>query len=183
MKRKLLLAGCAVLLSACMTAGSFAYFSKETRAVSFVTTGKIDVRLKERGADGDDAPADGIVILPGSRIRKAVSAENRGAHPAYVRMKLLTGVSGDSLPADGCLLIDPDLAHWTFRDGWYYLNEALPAGQESPPLFTEIRASGPQIDVRYLGRTFTADVLLSAVQSENNGSTVFDASGWPEEKS
>ena len=182
MKRKILLAGCAALLSACMTAGSFAYFSKETRAVSTVTTGKIDVCLVERDPAGKELPAESATILPGSRIGKAVSAENRGGHPAYVRMKLLTGVSGDALPADGCLLIDPDLQHWTFRDGWYYLNEALPAGQESPPLFTEIRASGPQIDVRYLGRTFTLDVVLSAVQSENNGSNVFDASGWPEAK-
>ena len=88
------------------------------------------------------------------------------------------------IPADELarvVLIAPDATSWTMKDGWWYYNTALQTGEITKPLFEKVVFSGPDMDNKYQLCTVVIDVTAQAVQQANNGTTVWEALGWPEE--
>ena len=79
------------------------------------------------------------------------------------------------------ILIDANDAAWTQKDGWWYYKAAVNTGETTAPLFEEVVFSGPHMDNKYQNCTVTVDVTAQAVQKANNGATVWEAKGWPEE--
>ena len=78
------------------------------------------------------------------------------------------------------IVIDPDATNWTLKDGWWYYNTAIKSGEMTKPLFEEVVFSGPDMDNKYQNCTVMIDVNAQAVQTVNNGETVWEALGWPE---
>lgn len=179
MKRKILLLCTVVLLFAILSAGSLAYVTKTETVHNVITTGAMELQLQQTGADGK-AYSDGpLEIMPGDTVVNRTAVTNSGAHPFWVRVQVKKAVKDSTLSAEG-MLLDLNNRNWTYKDGYYYYNQALQAGQTTEALFTKISFDGASIGNEYLGKLFTLDVNVYGVQSENNGTTVWEAFGWPE---
>ncbi len=68
--------------------------------------------------------------------------------------------------------------NWEARDGYYYYREPLAPNAETEPLFTQVTFSAG-MDDRYEGSLAYIKVTMDAVQSNENGASVFEADGWP----
>lgn len=179
MKRKILLLCMVALLLSIVSAGTYAYYTKTATATNVITTGGVDVTLHETCADGTVYPSAPITILPGDVVSKIVTVENTGGHPAYLRIRLTPGVNDSNLTAADCIQLDINQENWTKIGDYYYYNTVLPAGETTEPLFTQVTFIGEKVTNAYLGKLFSLDMTVFAVQSEHNGDTPLEA-GWPD---
>lgn len=169
----------AVVGIALLASGTYAYFSKEDTARNVITTGGIDFEICEKTASGEEFPTEGVLIMPGETVSKIVTVRNISDHPLYLRIKLTKGVNKENLTAEDRFSMNINETDWAYKeDGYYYYKKPLSAKQETEPLFTEVYINGQSVDNSYLGATFTLNIAGQAVQSENNGTDVFTATGW-----
>ena len=186
MKRKLFVIAVIALCLSLMAAGTLAYFTAEDTAHNVITSGGIDVELKE-WADEDKTvpfPANGVSgVMPGAEVTKIVEVENTGSGEAWVRVKVTKDISlaeGVEAQVDlGLLKLDCDKGYWTEKDGYYYYHEALKPGETTKALFAAVTFDSAMGN-EYQNATATVDVLAQAVQTANNGESVMEAQGWPE---
>lgn len=185
MKRKLFVIAVIALCLSLMAAGTLAYFTAEDTAHNVITSGGIDIELKE-WADKDKTepfPAHGVSgVMPGAEVTKIVEVENTGSGEAWVRVKVtkdITLARGVDAEVDlGLLQLDFDEEYWTAKDGYYYYKEALKPGETTKPLFAAVTFDAAMGN-EYQNSTATVDVSAYAVQTANNGETVLEAKGWP----
>lgn len=182
MKKKLSIVFGIIAILAIISVGTLAYFTSEQNAENVISAGNIKLEIHEKTASGEDFPEEGIIVMPGDTVSKIVTVENTGDHPLYLRVKLTEGVSDEALTEDDCLDININRSCWLEKDGYYYYYRALQSGETTEQLFSEVYFDLYNIDNKYLGKYFTLNVAASAVQSENNGSDVLNAMGWPEEE-
>ncbi len=180
MKRKILILCLVALLIALASAGTYSNSVYTHKATNVITSGGVDIALHSLTADGKPAPSEPVVIMPGDVISKQLLVENTANHPVFLRIKLTPGINDAKLSAEGCIQMDIDPAHWTLRDGYYYYNQILQPGQKTPALFTQLSFTGSKMTNAYLGKLFSLDVDVQAVQSEHNGTDPLKALGWPE---
>ena len=111
--------------------------------------------------------------------------KNIGRHPIYVRVALtLAAEDGEggavTIPAD-CYALDVNTDEWAARGGWYYYApSALAHNEETANLMTKIMFDHTKL-AALSGCRLTLHIQAEAVQSENNGDTVWQAQGWPSE--
>ncbi len=179
MKRRLLVIFSVIAILALLGTGSLAYYTAQGTASNIITTGNVQLRIVETSSDGSAFPAEGVTIMPGDTVSKILQVENTGGSGMYLRVQLHSYVEGSQLSAEGCMEIDIDTQYWTLKDGWYYYNSAIEPGEMTQPLFTGVHFNGDAVDNKYLGKVFALDVSAHAVQSANNGETVWQAAGWP----
>ncbi|MBR4866529.1 MAG: SipW-dependent-type signal peptide-containing protein [Clostridia bacterium] len=179
-KEKLLLLSLILAVFAMLTVGTYAYFTTTETAHNVITTGGIRFELRQGEAATATFPEKTMVIMPGDVVNEDLTVENTGDHPMYLRVKLTPGVNDRNLSAENCIQLNINREDWTLKDGYYYYNTRLEAGQTTAPLFTAITFVGKEVTNEYLGKSFSLDVAAFAVQSEHNGATPLDAQGWPE---
>lgn len=170
--------------------GTLAYFAVDGTARNVITTGGIDIDLIEKmeQADGTlaDFPDDAVTgIMPGQTVSKIVSVKNTGPNSAWVRIKVeaeITNPQGESLSlevGDGKAMDVTVLEGWTDGgDGYFYFDKKVKPGKSTSVLFKEVYFNA-QLDNRYQRSIATLTVKAEAVQTDNNGETVFEAAGWP----
>ena len=181
-KARLLLIALAAILLTVLTQPTLAYYTTIGKATNVVTSGDIRLMIHEKTADGSDFPSEGVYIIPGDIVSKQVSVENVCAHPFYLRVKLVSGSTNETLSAEDCLKMDINTNDWTCQDGFYYFNRILEPGETTPALFTQVEIVGSKVDQTHIGSTLSLTVNAYAVQSENNPAEYpWDASGWPAE--
>lgn len=163
---------------------SLAYYTTLRTATNVVTSGKLELTIREMTDQGTEFPREGIYVMPGDVVSKMVTVENTCEHPFYLRVKLVYGIDSQALPAEDCVKLNIDSENWKLKDGWYYYVGTLLPGEETPYVFSHVEIVGNKVDNRYLGKTLTLSVIAQAVQSENNpiqnGDTA-TANGWPAE--
>lgn len=172
-KKLIILAACTVLLGSIIVGKTLAYYTAETTANNVITSGNVTVQIHESSVGS-------VNILPGDTVDRSVFFENIGTVPLYLRVQLTKRVENSELSADDCIKIDLNEKNWTYKEGYYYYNTPLKAGKTTEVLFTQLYFDGKQIDNEYLGKAFSLDIDAFAVQSDNNGDTVWNAVGWPE---
>ena len=181
-KSNLLLIALAAILVTVLTQPTLAYYTTIGKATNVVTSGGIELKIHEKTADGSNFPAEGVYIIPGDIVSKQVSVENVCNHPFYLRVKLISGSTNETLSAEDCLKMDIDTQNWTCLDGYYYYNHILQPGEMTPALFTQVEIVGSKVDQTHIGSTLSLTANAYAVQSENNPAEYpWDASGWPAE--
>ena len=181
-KGRLLIIALAAILLTVLTQPTLAYYTTIGKATNVVTSGDIQLVIHEKTADGSNFPAEGVYIMPGDIVSKQVSVENVCGHPFYLRVKLVSSSTNQTLSAEDCLKMNIDTANWTLVDGYYYFNRILRPGETTPTLFTQVEIVGGQVDQSHVGSTLSLTVNAYAVQSENNPAEhPWDASGWPAE--
>lgn len=191
MKKKILLIATAIILVSIISIGTLAYFTDEEKARNVITTGNIDIELEEwmEDADNNDElipfPENGVSdVMPGSQISKIVQVRNVGGNPAYVRIQVekaieLDDVSAGQVPDLDLITFNLNTEKWELgTDGYYYYKNVLQPGEVTEPLFTVVTFDS-DMDNMYQKSSATVDVTAYAVQSDNNGATVFEAKGWP----
>ena len=170
------------LIAVCLSIAAYsttAYFTAEYTAENIITAGNVEISFRDSVSTGDE-----MTVMPGKQTDKIVQVENTGDHPAYIRIRL----EKDIVLADGAdgevdlslIGLDLDKENWTEKDGYYYYNTALKSGETTKPLFTKISFSKDMSDL-YQNSKAAVNVYASAVQSENNGTDVTTAAGWPAE--
>ena len=187
MKRKMFVCALCLIALAVTVSGTLAYFTAEDTARNVITAGNVKIELQEKmiSADGKSTVpfTDPLNVMPGSEVSKIVEVRNTGGQPAWVRVSvektiaLAEGIQGD---ADLTLIsFDLNTAHWTEKDGFYYYTASLAPGQTTEPLFTAVSFAESMSDL-YQSSKAVLQIHAYATQTANNGSTVFEAAGWPE---
>ena len=151
-----------------------------------IDAGTVDIELREMRINeisGEKETYSGPVsAMPGVSVSKIVTAYNAGDLPAYIRIRIEKRfeLAQNAVVEDGTALIALELntANWEARDGYYYYRTPLAPGAETEPLFTQVTFSN-QMDDIYEGSRAYVKVTMDAVQSNENGTNVFEADGWP----
>lgn len=186
MRKWKIVALCAVLACLAIAAsGSLAYFTAQETAHNVITSGGVDIELKEWANENktEPFPANGIQnVMPTAEVTKIVEVTNSGASPAWIRVKVDKTITLarelDAAPDTSLLELDINTVDWTEKDGYYYYNQALQPGETTPPLFTTVTFSSAMGN-DYQNSTANIDVQADAVQIANNGTSALTATGWP----
>ena len=179
-KLRLLLIAFAAIIVTVLTQPTLAYYTKLGVATNVITTNGVQLEIIEKTADGNDFPAEGVTVIPGDIVSKRVSVANVCNQPFYLRVKLVSSTTNETLSPEECLRMDIDTVHWTYLDGYYYYNAILNPAETTPALFTQVEIVGSKIDQSHTGSLLRLVVNAYAVQSANNPAAhPWDASGWP----
>ena len=116
-------------------------------------------------------------------MSKIVEVKNIGGQTAYIRVavdkeiRLAAGVEGT--PDTGLIAYDLNTEYWTDKDGWYYYNAPLNAGDTTEPLFTTVTFEKSMSNL-YQNSSAVIRVTAQATQTAHNGDTAMEAAGWPD---
>ena len=183
-------------LSVFIASSTLAYFTKEDTATNVITTGKIDVTVVETTLiDGEELPYEEILedgklaVMPATVVSKIVKVEGQPeCADAYIRVKvdvaieLANDTDGDFSPNLDLIIIGFNEDDWTLKDGWYYYNGTIKAGEKTKQLFDTVTFS-PDMGNEYQNSTATIAITAQAVQVKNNpipdGGSVTDIIVWP----
>ena len=187
-KKKIILVVLVLALVIAASVGStIAYFTAQDKAHNVISAGIVKIEVHE-WADKEktkEFPEDGVDgVMPGNEVVKIVEVENTGSGDAWVRVKadksiqLAEGAEGE--PDTSLVVLDIDKENWTEKDGWYYYNSPLKAGESTVPLFTSVTFD-LSMGNAYQNSTVAVDISAQAVQTANNGSSASEAAGWPAE--
>ena len=191
MKKKMLSLALMTIFISLMALGSAAYFTVEGRATNIITTGTVDMELKELQLVGEEEvpyPEDKTItgVMPSQKVSKIpyiVGVE--GTQPFYTRVKVdITVLVEEKVDEVGLKYILPnyDKTNWEQgADGWWYYKGEVEA-KDRVALFTEVTFA-PEMPNEYQNCTVTIDVSAQATQVKNNpvpeaGYTAIV--GWPE---
>lgn len=182
-KARLILIALTAIFLTVLTQPSLAYYTTVGRATNVVTSGDVQLQIHEKTAGGADFPEEGVYIIPGDIVSKQVSVENICNHPFYLRVKLVSASTNQSLDPKEALKLDIDTDNWTEKDGFYYFDHILEPGETTPCLFTQVEIVGSKVDQTHIGSTLSLTVNAYAVQSEHNPAEhPWEAQGWPMEE-
>ncbi len=192
MKKRLAVIAVILICFSIIGTGTYAWFATRGVARNVITTGAIKISvMEEQLVDGTviDYPGAPIPVMPATTVSKIVSVRNE-EEDAYIRMTYAVRVldaegnemqSGED-PLGNIVFISPNSDEWTEKDGWWYYNRALAAGESTTPLFEEVRFSGTGMDNSYQNSTIIVMVHAQSVQVANNpapGGDVTAVHGWP----
>ena len=186
LKSRLAVVSLVAMVLTLLTQGTLAYYSTIGKATNVITSGNLELTIREKTDQGTDFPAEGVYIVPGDVVSKVVTVENSCEHPFYLRVKLVYGIDSQELPSEDCFKLNINKENWILKDGWYYYTKILQPGEETPEVFSHVEIVGSKVDTGYIGKTLSLTVLAQAVQSENNppavDNDVTSVSGWPAEQ-
>lgn len=175
---------------AVMVFQTLAFFTAEDTALNRVTMGNValilnDDTINPETEELEPFPVEGFdLIMPGDVIDKIVSVTNDGDNPIWVRIRLDRSIllAGETADVDFNVLgLDLNDEDWTEgADGWFYYNEVLAPGETTENLFTQVTFP-TSLGNEFMNAEVEIDVLAQGVQSQNNGLTVQEATGWPAE--
>lgn len=178
------------LLAVAMVGGTSAFFVTSDRAHNVITTSGVAIELIEdtnqTGVDGRPVPFTNISNAhAGDTYSKIPQVKNVDEGEVWVRIKVGRGAKLDNgneiTISDNSISANYNTRNWlNGGDGYYYYYRALKAGETTEPLFTEVTLAN-ELSNTYNGATFSLDLQAEAVQVANNGLSVYDAEGWPEE--
>ena len=189
MKKRILYIAAVVLCLSLITGGTYAYYTATDTVRNTITSGGIEVRVVEQqlvNGTLQPYPSQPIPVMPATSVSKTVSVQSV-QQAAWVRLSytltVLDAEGKEMEIPDGelakVIVIEPNTASWTEKDGWWYYGTAVKGGEMTKPLFEEVVFSGPNMDNKYQNCTVVIDVTAQAVQQANNGATVMEALGWP----
>lgn len=175
---------------AVMVFQTLAFFTAEDTALNRVTMGNVALILNDDTIDPETEelepfPVEGFdLVMPGDVIDKIVSVTNDEDNPIWVRIRLDRSIllAGEAADVDFNVLgLDLNDEDWTEgADGWFYYNEVLAPGETTENLFTQVTFP-TSLGNEFMNAEVEIDVLAQGVQSQNNGLTVQEATGWPAE--
>lgn len=182
MKRKILILAVLAICIATLAAGTLAFFTAEGKAHNVITTGGVEISLRE-WSDGDRThPFEDMEgIMPGMTVTKIAEVVNTGAAEAWVRVLITKDIliEGDGETDPGLIKLDLNTEFWTQgEDGYLYYKNRLAPGAVTEPIFTSVYFDYTMGN-EYQNATASVDVEAQAVQTANNGASAAEAKGWP----
>lgn len=186
-KSKALIVALIAMIIAISSYSTLAYFSYTDSAENVITTGNISIEIVEQKDDGQGNLIefeDLINVMPSMEASKIVKIKNTSSQTAWIRVSV-EKVIELAYPTDeeidlSLVQIDFDNENWQEKDGYYYYLYPLKGLELTEPLFTTVTFSGAMGNM-YQESNVRIKVKASAVQYANNGNSVFEAAGWPDE--
>lgn len=181
-ERIVILALIGILVVAIIGGSSMAQVTRKAETENIISSGEISVKLLNKTKNGDDMPELITHIVPGDTLDNVVSVKNTCQYDEYIRVsldKVIYETAEENAILDDSkatfLLNEED---WTYneRDGYYYYNDVLKAGETSEVLYDGIFLSY-SMGNEYKLAVMDVEITVEAVQSLNNGD-VFTAEGW-----
>lgn len=181
-ERIVILALIGILVVAIIGGSSMAQVTRKAETENIISSGEISVKLLNKTKNGDDMPELITHIVPGDTLDNVVSVKNTCQYDEYIRVsldKVIYETAEENAILDDSkatfLLNEED---WTYneRDGYYYYNDVLKAGETSEVLYDGIFLSY-SMGNEYKLAVMDVEITVEAVQSVNNGD-VFTAEGW-----
>lgn len=188
MKKRLLSFAVVLMCVSILTGGTFAYFSTDEVTHNVITTSGVKINVlmlnKKNGSEDNDP----IPVMPGITVSKVLAAQSVETE-VWVRLNYEFEIyeeDGDIMPlskkeVEKLILVEPDDENWIYKDGWWHYKKTVKSGEKTLPLFDEIKFAGHGMGNEYQNSTVKLFVKGQAVQKANNGKTVMEAAGWPEE--
>jgi len=194
MKKKILLLAVVAVCVATIASGTLAYFTHGEQVHNVITTDAVKIRVEEWQETEDglvEYPGDAQSVMPGTRMSKIAAIRNLEAE-AWIRAKydvIITDAEGETIAlsqetVDGLVSVALNSNDWLPRKGdseWWYHAHAVAPGESTEAFFTEVVFDGPNMTNTYQNCRVQVIVSAQAVQTANNGKTVLEAHGWPEE--
>jgi len=189
MRSRIVLACAIALCIACIVGTTVAYFTAEDTARNVITAGSLKISvIEQQDVNGEliDYPDEPIVVVPGDEPSKIVTVKNEDKD-AYIRLKYEITVKdkeGNVMDVpEGLVTVKASNDAWVTvnEDGWFYYNAVVKTGEITAPAIENVVFS-PEMGNEYQEATAEVIITAQAVQSDNNGESVTDAQGWPEEK-
>ena len=182
MRRKVALTAAAVaMVGTLAVGGTLAWFTDTETATNVVTTGNVDILLKEDGGQDGTVTEGGLKyedVMPGDTFAKVVSIENKG-NDAWVRATIT--VDGVDMTGEEPIEFwknddKVDLA-WTGNDDGTYsasisIADALTSENASYEIFDQIKIPTSWKNI-WEKETFNVTVTAEAIQKENNETNPF----------
>lgn len=188
--KKIVLIGILTVLCLALVVGvTFAYNTSEQEGIQVITMGEMKIAAIQTAIpEGKTAPEPfegGYSIFPGKSYSWIFEVENRCDYDAWIRVSvekvIMLAENVDGKPDPDLISLNLDFAKWEYKDGYFYYKEVLKPGEKTEPLskgFTFDKSAGNM----YQNSVAKLNAHAYAVQVKNNGSTVFEAAGWPESK-
>ena len=193
MKKKVILICALVVSLACAVGGTMAYFVAKDTAHNVITSGNIDIEIKEYDKDGQPYPTEPIEVMPGKTVDKVVKVQNvEPNQTCWVRAKInpvievpkldengkpILDKDGkpvmEKLPTEGVLTITGTDSSWVKgNDGYYYYTLPVqPEGSEgniTKALMTKVSFDAKNMGNQYQNATVTVSDYAQAVQYVHN---------------
>ena len=164
---------------------SLAYFSDNVGSEgNMISAGHLDIEMKDVNSESVTVQTAPIKVMPSVTVSKSVTIKNSGSVPVYLRVKVEKKVNDETGLSDGWenkISCNINNEHWTLKDGYYYYNHALKAGETTQALFSEVKFAA-SMGNEFVNKEIRLVVTSQATQTYNNGNNVFDAVGWPAEQ-
>ena len=192
MKRKLLILSVLAICIATFAVGTLAYVSSEVTTHNVITTGGVDIELLEWADEAKQTPfEDKTGVMPKTSVTKIVEVKNKDTSAeAWIRVRVEKKIEldlannkaakGVTPNTDLVVLKDINTADWELKDGYYYYKHPVKPGETTSPLFKTVYFDETMGNA-YQNAKATVSVYAQAVQTANNGKTVMDAAGWPDD--
>ena len=191
MKKRIFAFAVVVICLSILASTTLAYFTDTAIARNVITSGGVDIAIEEwqeTPAGLIPYPSQPITVMPGISVSKIVTVRNQDAQ-SFIRVKLVltlkdaTGkemeITSETMEKIIHLIMNNQ--DWTEKDGWWYYGSAVNTGEATKPLMTGVSFDGINMTNEYQKCTLEIHVYAQAVQTANNGNTVMEAAGWPED--
>ena len=184
MKRKILCLSVIVIMLAILAAGTIAYFTAEGRAHNVITTGSVEIELKEWADENKTVPFKDLEgVMPNTTVTKIAEIKNIGKSDAWIRVKIKKSIELKHKGNPDTNLVELNLndRDWITDGEYYYYRNALKPGETTTPIFTSVTFKAAMGN-EYQDAKATVDIYAQAVQTANNPATDGDVKtvkGWP----
>ncbi len=192
MKKRIFALAVVLICLSILASTTLAYFTDTGTARNVITSDGIDIAIEEwqeTPAGLIPYPSQAITVMPGISVSKIVTVRNQDAR-GFIRASLeltLKDATGKEMDIaaetmDKIIHLAMNTQDWTEKDGWWYYGSAVNTGEVTQPLMTAVEFDGPNMTNEFQNCTLEIHVYAQAVQAANNGNTVMEAAGWPEEE-
>ena len=184
MKRKILCLSVIVIMLAILAAGTIAYFTAEGRAHNVITTGSVEIELKEWADENKTVPFKDLEgVMPNTTVTKIAEIKNIGKSDAWIRVKIKKSIElkHEGNPDTNLVELNLNDRDWITYGEYYYYRNALKPGETTTPIFTSVTFKAAMGN-EYQDAKATVDIYAQAVQTANNPATDGDVKtvkGWP----
>lgn len=190
MKRKIFSLALVIGLLAIAVGSTAAYFTTSETAHNVITTHKVNIDIQETTIVADEngkieeVPFGSVSfehVMPTATVSKIVKVQMpKDSATAWVRVKIEKNVTlaDDTAGNTDYMMIDIEDGWEQGEDGWYYYEKPLKAEGITEPIFEKVQFSHAMGN-NHQNAKANIVITAQAVQTANNGSTVMEAAGWP----
>lgn len=126
-----------------------------------LSTGSVDIEIKEYNKDSEPFDEDGSMMMPGSEIILIPRINNLGMD-CYLRAKIEYTINNEEFPITE--YIEGNYLSWT-KNGDYYYYDSVFTKKSSIDLFNKVKI--PNLSSEYNGKLVVVHIIVEAVQSKN----------------